>query len=359
MTQRNAIMTQGAELRHGVMMTCVSCWMSSAVMVWLLVMLTGPVPVSPMADNMEQCPPSLYDCTTLETSLTKVADVILMPDFVSSLQNNYAQVKEVCDFLKSPSCSDTVLTECKGEVVYASDAVKARMQYVCGNRNTWKDMEELKACYLKYKRHFNYCAKKHRKHRDDLEWSPPAGVTHQSWCNLTQEYITCVYSVMALGCALDVANHYMHTVNMSAPVVQAIRGYGCSFGHPLDILRTTSPISVVTSAPVRGPDPSADRPSLRARSSSLRAGAVVTAAGAVLSFFGVGVATMFGFGFGSLRGLVGLRRWSVVLVVVLVVSSSSLLSLSSSSSMLDCVGGGEQLRSSCVIAGCQSALEPS
>ena len=103
--------------------------------------------------------------------------------------------------------------------------------------------------------------------------------------SLTQEYITCVYSVMALGCALDVANHYMHTVNMSAPVVQAIRGYGCSFGHPLDILRTTSPVSIVTSAPVRGPDPSADRPALRARASGLSAGSdvvVVTVMATVL-----------------------------------------------------------------------------
>ena len=89
-------------------------------------------------------------------------------------------------------------------------------------------------------------------------------VQHHILCySLTQEYITCVYSIMALGCALDVADHYMHTVNMSAPVVQAIRGYGCAFGHPLDILRTTSPISVVTSAPVIGPDPSANRPALR------------------------------------------------------------------------------------------------
>ena len=87
--------------------------------------------------------------------------------------------------------------------------------------------------------------------------------------SLTKEYITCVYSIMALGCAMDVADHYMHTVNMSAPVVQAIRGYGCTYGHPLDILRTTSPVSVVTSAPVRGPDPSADRPALRSGASGL------------------------------------------------------------------------------------------
>ncbi|XP_070199055.1 uncharacterized protein [Littorina saxatilis] len=212
---------------------------------------------------MQQCPQSLYDCSTLERSLTSVADVILMPDFVSSVHNDHTHVNEICRFLKTPSCSDSVLSECKGEVVYASGAVKARIQYVCGNRKTRKDMQELKGCYHKFRRHFNHCAKKHQKHREQLEWSPPPGVLPGAWCNLTQEYITCVYSVMALGCALDVANHYMHTVNMSAPVVLAIRGYGCTFGHPLDILRTTSPISVVTSAPVRGSDPSIDRPSLR------------------------------------------------------------------------------------------------
>lgn len=94
-------------------------------------------------------------------------------------------------------------------------------------------------------------------------------ITYCVCYSLTQEYITCVYSIMALGCALDVADHYMHTVNMSAPVVQAIRGYGCAFGHPLDMLRTTSPVSVVTSAPVIGLDPSANRPALRSGASGV------------------------------------------------------------------------------------------
>lgn len=47
---------------------------------------------------------------------------------------------------------------------------------------------------------------------------------------------------MALGCALEVAEEYMEIVNHSAPVLEAIYGYGCAFGHPLDILKTTSPL---------------------------------------------------------------------------------------------------------------------
>lgn len=46
---------------------------------------------------------------------------------------------------------------------------------------------------------------------------------------------------MALGCTLEVAEEYMETVNQSVPVLEAIYGYGCSFGHPLDILKTTAP----------------------------------------------------------------------------------------------------------------------
>ena len=89
-------------------------------------------------------------------------------------------------------------------------------------------------------------------------------------CSLTKEYITCVYSIMALGCALDVANGYMTIVNMSAPVVQAIRGHGCAYGHPLDFLRTSSPVSVVTSVTIRSPQSSFDRPALRSNAHALR-----------------------------------------------------------------------------------------
>ena len=53
------------------------------------------VAVSPTAD-MQQCPQTLYDCSTLETSLTRVADVILMPDFVSSVHNDHLHVNEIC-----------------------------------------------------------------------------------------------------------------------------------------------------------------------------------------------------------------------------------------------------------------------
>ena len=88
-------------------------------------------------------------------------------------------------------------------------------------------------------------------------------------CSLTKEYITCVYSIMALGCALDVANGYMTIVNMSAPVVQAIRGHGCAYGHPLDFLRTSSPVSVVTSVTIRSPQSSFDRPALRSNAHAL------------------------------------------------------------------------------------------
>ncbi|KAK7455311.1 hypothetical protein BaRGS_00039505 [Batillaria attramentaria] len=63
---------------------------------WPMASLFG---VSPTAD-MQQCPRSLYDCSTLETTLTGVADVILTPDFVSSVHDDM-QVDEIC---RSRSC---------------------------------------------------------------------------------------------------------------------------------------------------------------------------------------------------------------------------------------------------------------
>ena len=57
----------------------------------------------------------------------------------------------------------------------------------CGMRHyVWlccvADMQELKSCYHRFRRHFNHCAKKQRKHKEQLEWSPPAVVSPHSWC---------------------------------------------------------------------------------------------------------------------------------------------------------------------------------
>lgn len=41
----------------------------------------------------------------------------------------------------------------------------------------------------------------------------------------------------------------MEIVNHSAPVLEAVYRYGCSFGHPLDILKTTSPLPETASTP--------------------------------------------------------------------------------------------------------------
>ncbi|GFR75552.1 hypothetical protein ElyMa_002191200 [Elysia marginata] len=45
---------------------------------------------------------------------------------------------------------------------------------------------------------------------------------------------------MALGCTVEDAEQYMEAVNQSSPVMEAIYGHGCLFGHPLNILKTTT-----------------------------------------------------------------------------------------------------------------------
>ncbi|XP_035824959.1 uncharacterized protein LOC101859162 [Aplysia californica] len=185
------------------------------------------------------CPRSLYDCDSLEAGMQSSLDVVFTPDFMSSA-NHDTYIGEICRFFKNPSCSEPIISECKGELVYATKAFKNRQQYICENRFTRKGMRNLNTCVRQYHRYFSNCQEKRLQKLEGATYVTSPSSSAHPWCNLTNDYIICVYSIMAFGCNFEVANKYMETVNQSAPVVEAIYGYGCSFGHPMDILSTTS-----------------------------------------------------------------------------------------------------------------------
>ncbi|CAG5132828.1 unnamed protein product, partial [Candidula unifasciata] len=186
------------------------------------------------------CPRSLYDCNSLESELHSSADLIITPEFMtSSDDDNY--IGEICKFFKRAECSDPVLSQCKGEVIYATKAFKLRQQYICGERFTRKGLQSMKTCVHKFNRHFSTCHQKRHTLLEEAAYVTQTTSDSGPWCNLTKDYITCVYSVMALGCTMEVAEEYMETVNQSVPVLEAVFGHRCAFGHPLDLLKTSVP----------------------------------------------------------------------------------------------------------------------
>ncbi|RUS84322.1 hypothetical protein EGW08_007916, partial [Elysia chlorotica] len=133
-------------------------------------------------------------------------------------------------------------SQCKGELVYATRAFRSRQRYICGERRDRKGANKMSVCVHQemVKRHFRSCRqKRQRKLEEVTQLSVSASPSHP-WCNLTNDYIACVYSVLALGCTMEDAEEYMESVNQSTPVMEAIYGHGCSFGHPLNILKTTT-----------------------------------------------------------------------------------------------------------------------
>ncbi|BFZ05284.1 hypothetical protein BsWGS_08323 [Bradybaena similaris] len=198
--------------------------------------------------DVSYCPRSLYDCNSLQSGLHSYADTIITPEFMTSaFDDNY--MGEICKFFKRPECSDSILEQCKGEILYASKTFRSRQQYICGDRFPRKGMRSLNSCVTKYRRHFSTCHQKHQNLLEEATYVTQTTTVVGPWCNLTKDYIICVYSIMALGCNTDVAEKYMEIVNHSAPVLEAVYRYGCSFGHPLDILKTTSPLPETASTP--------------------------------------------------------------------------------------------------------------
>ncbi|KAK0053431.1 hypothetical protein Bpfe_017129, partial [Biomphalaria pfeifferi] len=226
-----------------------------------------------LADDSTYCPRSIYDCDSLEARLHASADVIVTPEFMTS-SHEATDIDELCRFFKSPECSDSIVGQCKGEVVYATQIFKIRQQYICGERFARKEMNALKACARKTDRNLSSCHKKRNERLDEvnnlLQTSP---VTHP-WCNFTNDYITCVYTVMALGCAIEVAEKYMENFNFTSHFVDVVNGHGCSFSHPMEILKTTALPDITSQIYSRHGNYHSERSSPRLRNSSTSSASV-------------------------------------------------------------------------------------
>ncbi|GFO18573.1 hypothetical protein PoB_004507800 [Plakobranchus ocellatus] len=145
-------------------------------------------------------------------------------------------------FFKLHECYEPVVSHCKGELVFASRVFKSRQRYICGDRFTRKGNDPIKSCVQMWQKNIGKCW----NHYEEKKENHPRISESSVWCSLTKDYITCIYSVFALGCTLETADEYMATVNQSKVVVEAVYGHGCDFGHPLDILKTTTPVSLTS-----------------------------------------------------------------------------------------------------------------
>ncbi|XP_059141353.1 uncharacterized protein LOC131929284 [Physella acuta] len=205
-----------------------------------------------VSSDMTYCPRSLYDCDSLDTVLHNSIDAIITPEFMSSVHEDSGQIDELCKFIKSPECSEPIVSQCKGEIIYAIQAFKSRQQYICGERFTRKGISDMPTCVRTYQRNFAKCKRTRAEKLEQDSYMTQAPTSPHPWCNYTNEYIECVFTIMSFGCTMKVANKYFEQANQSSPVIDAIYRYGCSFSHPLDILKTTSPTTETTS-PMHGP----------------------------------------------------------------------------------------------------------
>ncbi|GFN98910.1 hypothetical protein PoB_002541600, partial [Plakobranchus ocellatus] len=149
-------------------------------------------------------------------------------------------------FFKSPQCYEPIISQCKGELVYATKAFKARQRHICGDRFARKGTDNFSDCTAHIEPHSQRCREKRSQRMEKVAHMAKTASSSHPWCNVTDDYITCVYSVMALACTMEEAEEYMTNLKQMKPVVDAIYGYDCTFGHPLNILKTTTAVPDTT-----------------------------------------------------------------------------------------------------------------
>ncbi|KAH9502685.1 hypothetical protein Btru_069512 [Bulinus truncatus] len=143
-------------------------------------------------------------------------------------------------FFKHGECSDVIIGQCKGEVVYATQIFKLRQQYICPERFIRTEKSALEKCAIKTNLSLSRCTKARNEKLEEVNYLTQASSMTHPWCNHTDTYIRCVYTVMALACKPKTAEKYMENFNLTSTFVDAVNGYGCSFIHPLDRLKTTA-----------------------------------------------------------------------------------------------------------------------
>ncbi|XP_071104888.1 uncharacterized protein [Haliotis cracherodii] len=97
-------------------------------------------------------------------------------------------------------------------------------------------------CYRRMRKYYGNCRRK-RQSKLPLGARTPRG---HFWCRITNDYVTCMYSVTALGCSIDAAHTYLVLVNGTLTSLPHT-GPVCTLKNPLDILKTTTTQNPVTS----------------------------------------------------------------------------------------------------------------
>ncbi|ESO97590.1 hypothetical protein LOTGIDRAFT_152679 [Lottia gigantea] len=180
-------------------------------------------------------------CLTSFTELRKHVTSIQVTDLLIPSKNN-TNHRVVCRLYEEyRSCKYTGFEKCYNEIQKEMTILDKVFDPICSKQ--FHDFVTGTNCIHRYRRHYKVC---HRKKHNKDSHVPSYRSLHSKHrkdnihCNITKDYIMCLYSVTALGCSIDVAENYFTILNQSLSTAFKYRGQLCILNHPLTAISTTS-----------------------------------------------------------------------------------------------------------------------
>ncbi|XP_069133186.1 uncharacterized protein, partial [Argopecten irradians] len=150
-----------------------------------------------------------------------------LPDY------NETTLTEICGLFQNyMRCSEQYLHHCNNNTIFQLYELESAFKPLCKYS---KEYVAHRTCYRRLETNFEWCQEERQKKlaqkkHTDIQY-------HEYMCNVTNEYVQCIFTATFLRCSMGAANIYYDIINQSVSSLLAhVTSFQCIIRHPLDAI---------------------------------------------------------------------------------------------------------------------------
>ncbi|XP_033752386.1 uncharacterized protein LOC117336117 [Pecten maximus] len=150
-----------------------------------------------------------------------------LPDY------NETTLTEICGLFQNyMSCSEPYLHHCNNNTVFQLYELESAFKPLCKYS---KEYVAHRSCYRRLETNFEWCQK---ERQTKLELRKPTDIQYHGYmCNVTNEYVQCIFTATFLRCSMGAANIYYDIINQSvSSLLTHVTSFRCVIRHPLEAI---------------------------------------------------------------------------------------------------------------------------
>lgn len=153
-----------------------------------------------------------------------------MPDY------NQSTLTELCStFQEYMNCSRPFLRTCNQDIIHQLNTLESAFIPICTDFTEEYILHRV--CYRNHANAYANCQKQRNDRLTVINVNESDIQYKTDTCNLTNQYLQCVYVATSLGCSLQAANVYFNILNQTISIMMRNSDFICNIRHPKDVIQ--------------------------------------------------------------------------------------------------------------------------